>query len=676
MSVSSAARSWRLPLLLTVVVIAFAYVGGLFERRSPLEPLAIRAPDGDVAASTSPAGLSVPSQRSSTEPGATARPAHPGLQIDDRAPSAVSDPLKGVDLAGRLHRPGQSIGCQAVVLVFLGIHCPISNNALPGLNHLHREGKPHGIELFGILSAPSVSRTEALRHAADYAIEFPVLMDSTGELSERFGATHTPHAFVTTPQGQLLYAGAIDDQFPSVGKKRLAAGRLYLREALDDRLAGRAVRTPQTHPVGCLLESRHHSRKSSLITFAREVAPVIYSNCTTCHRQGAVAPFPLESFEEVVRHAAQIKVMVELRLMPPWKPERGFGHFRDELVLTEREVELLISWIDAGQPRGDMEQEPAAPKFEGGWQLGTPDLIAEVPEAFSVPADGPDIYQYFVVPSGLVEDRLVSAIEYRPGQPQVVHHASFRFDDAGLAKRLDDAFPGPGYARTGNWGFDSGGTLGGWAVGITPQRLPSGYGRPIKAGSDVVLQTHYHPAGRSVEDRGRLGLYFAERGATQRIEELFVANMSLSIPPGEREFVHRADYVLSADATLHAILPHAHLLARQMEAVAILPDGRVEPLIRILDWDFGWQSQYSFAQPLRLPAGTRIEFVVTFDNSVFNPLNPFNPARRVRWGEESTAEMAVCFLDVSADSDAQLDTLLAHNRRYIAEQSVPSAGSP
>lgn len=673
MSVSSAARSWRWPLLLTAVAVAFAYVSGLFERRAPLEPLAIRAPDENAAARLGRAGLSDPSQRGSTESSPSPRP---DPQIDDRVLPAVSDPLKGVDLAGRLHRPGQSIGCQAVVLVFLGVQCPVSNNALPGLNRLHREGQQHGVELFGVLSAPSVTRAEALRHAAEYEIEFPVLLDSAGELCERFGATHTPHAFVTTPQGQLLYAGAIDDQFPSVGKKRLTAGRMYLREALDDRLSGRAIRTPQTHPVGCLLESRRHSGKDTLITFAREVAPVIYSNCTTCHRQGAVAPFPLESCEDVVRHAAQIKVMVSLRLMPPWKPERGFGHFRDELVLTEREVELLTSWIDAGLPRGDIEHEPAAPTFEDGWQLGIPDLIVEVPEAFSVPADGPDIYQYFVVPSGLVEDRLVSAIEYRPGQPQVVHHASFRFDDAGLAKKLDEAFPGPGYARTGNWGFDSGGTLGGWAVGIMPQRLPPGYGRPITAGSDLVLQTHYHPAGRPVEDRGRLGLYFAERGAARRIEELFVANMSLSIPPGERAFVHRAEYVLPADATLHAILPHAHLLARQMEAVAFLPDGRVEPLIRILDWDFGWQSQYSFAQPLRLPAGTRIEFVVTFDNSVFNPLNPFNPARRIQWGEESTAEMAVCFLDVSADSDAQLDTLLAHNRRYIAEQSVPSAGSP
>lgn len=577
------------------------------------------------------------------------------------------EPLKGTDLDGHQHRLGESSGCRAVVAVFLGTQCPISNSILPRLNSLAEQCRTRGVEVFGVISSPSVSRAEARTHSLDFGITFPVLFDASGEMRSRLNATRSPHAFVLSSLGTTLYSGAFDDQFPSVTRRRTQPTVNYVQTALADVLDGRNVGVARTEPVGCLLEPLAERTATGQTTFAREIAPIIYGNCTQCHRAGTVAPFPLESYEDVVRHAAQIRLMVELKLMPPWKPVRGFGHLRDEMVLTQAEIDLVTRWIADGLPLGDPAEVPAAPQFSDGWELGTPDLVLEVP-AFDVPADGNDIYQYFVIASGVTEDRLVRAIEYQSENPQLVHHASFRYDDAGEARQLDQSQPGPGYQRFGGWGFETGGTLGGWAVGIRPQPLTPGYGRPMRAGCDFVVQTHYHPNGRAATDRARVGIYFAAKSARRRIGELSVANVNLHLPPGVRGHRHRATYTLPTETIIHGVLPHTHLLGRDTRAVAILPNGRVEPLIWIDDWDFNWQSSYQYARPLRFPAGTRIEFDVIFDNSDRNPMNPASQPVWVHWGESSADEMAVCFFDVSTPDDADLDALIDDNREHIYSQ--------
>ncbi len=577
----------------------------------------------------------------------------------------VPKPLSGIDLDGRLHRLGESESCRGIVLVFIGTQCPIANASLPKLNELATTCDKHNVEFFGVISNPSVTRVEAKAHSAEYGVKFPVLFDVTYELRARFAATHSPHAFVLSPAGDLLYGGAIDDQHPAVGKRSLRARNDYLSNAIADVVAGRAVRLNETQPVGCLLEKVPTDQQP---TFAREIAPLVFAHCTTCHREGAVAPFPLITLDDVKRHAAQIRQMVQLKEMPPWRPVRGHGHFRDELVLTQTQIDLITEWIDAGTPAGDRAELQPKPEFKNGWQLGEPDLVVDVPEAFPVPADGPDIYQYFVLPTNLPDDRLVASIEYRAGNPRVVHHASFRYDDAGQARMLDEQFPGPGYQRFGGWGFLTGGTLGGWAVGVLPQRFPAGYGRPIKANSDLVLQTHYHPSGKPELDQAKVGIHFAPKSARRRIGELFVANLKLNIPPQASQHVQHAEYQLPMAVTIHSVLPHTHLLGRQTTAEALLPDGTTVPLIRIDDWRFNWQGQYFFKQPLQLPAGTRISFDVVFDNSDANPSNPHSPPQWVQWGEETSQEMAVCFFDVSTADDDQLDVLIRHNRAYIERQ--------
>ncbi len=576
-------------------------------------------------------------------------------------------PLRASDLSGKLHQLGASPDCQAVVVIFLGTQCPISNSILPRINQLAVDYAGGGVEIYGVISSWSVSLMEAREHSAEFEVAFPVIFDGSRILRHELRATHTPHAFVLSPDHRRLYSGAFDDQFPSVTRRRQQPLRNYVREALEDILSHRDVQTVETDPVGCHMESDRSTDFDGKVTYNRDIAPIIDRHCVTCHRTGAVAPFPLESYTDVVRHVQQIREVVMAELMPPWKPYRGFGQFRGEAFLTSDEKLLISTWVENGSREGNPADLPNPPQFPDGWRLGRPDLIIDIP-AFQVPADGPDIYQYFVVPSGLTEDRLVTAIEYRVNNPQLVHHASFRYDDAGEARRLDALDPGPGYRNFGGWGFETGGTLGGWAVGIMPQRLPDDYCRPLRVGSDFVVQTHYHPNGRPATDAGRVGIYFAPKTSKRRIGELFVANIKLKIPPDETELIHRAEYTVPSDTVVHGVLPHTHLLGRQVWAAAFQPDGSVEPLIWINDWDFNWQSSYQYAEPLHLPSGTKIVFDVFFDNSADNPVNPHSPPEWVYWGEASTDEMAVCYFDVSTPDDADLDALIRHNRESINRQ--------
>ena len=595
------------------------------------------------------------------------RPADQTQPIAQRA-SRFPLPVSSTDLDNRPVNLRPDPSQRATIVVVLSTTCPISNGYLPLLNRLSAACRVRQVGLVGVLGEPGIDLDEARRHFADHAVDFPVLPDESGDVRRQLEPTHVPEAFLFDRDGVLCYRGRIDDQYAEPGRKRAAAARRDLVEALDELLAGRPVSVSRTEPVGCLLEPPGQSNAGT-VTWSGDIAPLVRARCVACHRPGAVAPFPLLSYNDVARRARQIHAVLASRAMPPWKAEPGFGRFHDERRLDDEQIAMFGRWIECGKPLGNLAEAPPPPEFPDGWQLGRPDLVLEMPQPVTIPADGPDIYQYFVIPTRLTVDRAVSAIEFRPGNPRVVHHASFRYDDTGAARRLDAADPFPGYRRFGGWGFSSGGTLGGWALGVLPRRFPVGVGQPLPAGSDFVLQVHYHPTGRAETDRSTIGLYFhpADRPSRDMVE-LFVANMDLEIPAGTSRYHHAARYMLPADVTLYSVLPHMHLLGRRVRATARRPDGRVEPLIAIEDWDFNWQSVYHLARPLALPAGTLIEFDVWYDNTAGNPQNPHDPPRTVRWGEGSDDEMGVLYLNVVADRAADQPGLLAQNRREIAVQ--------
>ena len=393
-------------------------------------------------------------------------------------------------------------------------------------------------------------------------------------------------------------------------------------------------------------------------TFSETIAPIVYNNCVSCHRPGEAAPFALMSYEDVAKRGALVAKVTHSRYMPPWKAAHGYGEFKDERRLTDAQIASIGDWVKAGMPRGDASKMPALPTFTDGWQLGKPDLVLEMPAGYAVPATGPDIYRNFVIPTGLTEDKWVRAVEFRPSARRVVHHAIFSYVRGGAVKNLEGRGGKPGFGGAMPVafvpGFQPAGELTGWAVGTTPRDFPEGIARPLPKNSDLVVQLHFHPSGKMETERSTIGIYFADgpperRPVTPGIPGFFGALAGIDIPPGEKAFTITGSYTVPRDMYALSIAAHAHYLGKEFKVTATLPDASTKPLLWIQDWDFNWQDRYDYREPVLLPRGTRIDAVISYDNTADNPRNPCNPPRRVRWGVQSYDEMgSVNFIMVPA----------------------------
>ena len=379
-------------------------------------------------------------------------------------------------------------------------------------------------------------------------------------------------------------------------------------------------------------------------TFNDDVAPILYRHCITCHRPGDIAPFSLLTYEDASQRALLIASATTDRRMPPWKPEPDHGDFQGTRRLTESEIATLHAWAVAGAPRGDAAPPSPPPAAGEGWRLGTPDLVLEMPAPFTIPADGPDIYQCFVLPLDLVEDAVLSAVEFRPGNRRAAHHSVFFIDSRHIGRWRDGGSEEPGYRCFGGVGVRPTAMVGGWTPGSTPARLPEGVGRVLKKGSDLVVQNHYHPTGRSETDQSSLALYFSKTPVEKTVFGFPVGQPDLLIPAGAKRHRVASSFVTPIDLEIAGLSPHMHLLGREIRVTATLPDGSTRPMIWIKDWDFNWQGAHMYTTPMQLPKGTRIDVESFYDNSADNPRNPNRPPQPVRWGDSTTDEMNVVLI--------------------------------
>jgi hypothetical protein len=387
---------------------------------------------------------------------------------------------------------------------------------------------------------------------------------------------------------------------------------------------------------------------ASSVTWAT-VAPIVWKHCTPCHRAGEVAPFSLQSYEEVRKHGRDIVTVTGNRTMPVWKPEKGFADFAGDRRMPDEDIGTLKKWVEAGMPEGEAKA-PEMPKFASGWLHGEPDMIVTMPEEYTVPAEGRDIYRNFAIPLNLTEDKYVRAFQYRPGNAKVVHHALMFLDTTGESRRKDENDPKPGFGGGGlGLGAFSGGGLGGWAPGGVGLPMPDGYGKLIKRNSDLLLQLHLHPSGKAEKEKSQIGLWFCKEKPKKQVAMLPLANRNINIAPGEKDHKIEQSFVAPVDFEIIGIVPHAHYLAKEMKVWGTA-QGKEVPLIWIKDWDFDWQEQYQYAKPVKITRGTKIEMIYTYDNSADNPKNPVNPPVRVRWGEQTTNEMAITFFSVVTEN--------------------------
>ncbi len=383
-------------------------------------------------------------------------------------------------------------------------------------------------------------------------------------------------------------------------------------------------------------------------TFNRDIAPILFENCSSCHRPGEVAPFALLNYQDAVKRARQIAQITSSRVMPPWKASPGYGSFLDARLLTDQQIATIRNWAEHGAPEGDAASKPAPPKFTDGWQAGEPEQILKMTTAYSLPAEGPDQFRCFVIPPNAAQDEYVKSVEFRPGNRRIVHHAIFFLDTSGAARKRETV-PGQGYSCVGGPGLDIEGSLSGWAPGAQPSVASGGVAHTIKKGSDLVMQIHYHLDGKAEQDQSSLGLTFSKTAPTKGLTLLVLGNEKIDIPAGDAGYRVTASSVLPMDAQAVAIFPHAHYLCKDMKVDAHLPDGTTTPLIWIKDWDFNWQGSYRYSSPVKLPKGTRLEMQYTYDNSAANPHNPSNPPREVKFGEETTNEMGFAFVSIMLD---------------------------
>ncbi|HVR41099.1 MAG TPA: ascorbate-dependent monooxygenase [Thermoanaerobaculia bacterium] len=392
-------------------------------------------------------------------------------------------------------------------------------------------------------------------------------------------------------------------------------------------------------------------RSSSGPTFTRDIAPLLQDHCQSCHRPNNIAPMSLMTYRDAKPYASLIKVKTLTKEMPPWKPGDGCGDFADRRGLSPAQIDLLTKWADNGAPEGDPDDLPPAREFSDDWDLGTPDLVLTMPQAFTAPA-GTDTYRCFTIPSSLVADQYVSAVDTHPGDRETVHHVLTFIDTSGESAKLDEAEPGPGYTCFGGPGFNNPGTLGGWAPGAPPLQLPSGIAMELPANSRVVMQVHYHPHhGTPEPDQTELGIYFSKEKPKKLMRIIPLINQSFTIPPNDANYKVTAQWPILTPVAMHLwlIAPHMHLLGRTMRVEMTPPGGPAQCLIDIGDWDFHWQGAYRYREAVAIPALSKLSLVAYYDNSSGNPRNPNDPPKAVSWGEQTTDEMCIAFLGVTLD---------------------------
>jgi hypothetical protein len=567
---------------------------------------------------------------------------------------------------------------KAIVVAFLSFDCPVSNGYLPVLAELHKEYAGKGVAFLGVCSGDDIDAATLARRVAEFKVPFPVYRDEKLAAVQALKPQVASEVCLLDGDFVLRYQGRIDDGYRDRLKPNVQIKNHDLRRALDEVLAGKTVTVPVTTAVGCALVRATPARATGKVTYYRNVLPILQDNCQQCHRPGDVGPFSLLTYKQAVNWAGDIKDYTRSRRMPPWKPVEGL-HFHNERKLSDKDLATLAAWADGGTPEGDPKDAPPPRSFPEGWQLGKPDLVLKMPEPMQVGPSGRDLFRCVVLPTGLAEDKQVVAVEVRPGNPRILHHTLNFIDTQGRGRKLEqdeqkrekkegEVDVGPGYTVRMGIGFQANGGLGGWAPGQLARQLPEGAYYLLPAGSDVVVQIHYHRNGRPEKDQTQIGLYFARQRKSRRIQSVVIqgggrlAPLLFSIPAGKDNFRVEGSIWVDTDCDLHSIMPHMHMVGKKIKVTMTTPPDDLRPadrssaagggekqtLVAIDDWDYNWQETYFLDKPVKVKAGTRFDVEAYYDNTARNPNNPNTPPKTVRFGEQTTDEMCFVFLGCTA----------------------------
>jgi mono/diheme cytochrome c family protein len=535
------------------------------------------------------------------------------------------------DLRWQRRRLDELGASATTVLYFATIECPMVQRYLPRLDQIARDYMARGVVTVVVNVGPGDSLVDAAGQLVERAPACVFAKDFDLALAIACGVDRTGVAVVLDADRRLVYRGRIDDQH-GYGGERQRPSRDDLRAALDDRLAGRAVAVASTEVAGCKITPPAAASDGPAPTWHGAIGALVARHCQECHRPGAVGPFPLLDEAQVHKHAAMLGEVVAEGRMPPWYASSAHGDFVNRRGLSATERDLVRRWLAGGMPSGEasaprngMAPAVAEPANANGWRIGAPDLELAMKAPLRLPADGSVPYQYVILPYRFEHDTWVEAIEIKPDNPRVLHHAN-------LARvKFGERFSQDGF-------------ITGYVPGGDPMVLDPGTAVRIPAGSALALQAHYVTTGAPEQDRLRVALRFPRQVVQKELQVAIVADFRFEIPAGASAHPVPASRRLRADAIGIGMVAHMHNRGRDMRVTATAPDGSVETLLLVPNYSFDWQQSYRWAAGTKTFArGTKIDALAHFDNSAFNPFNP-DPTLAVRFGQQTTDEMMYLFL--------------------------------
>ena len=530
------------------------------------------------------------------------------------------------------------VGTRATVVSLTTLECPIARLLLPRLAELEREYGPRGVRFIGVDPNAHDTATAIGERRADVGVGFQILRDPTHAVCDLLGATRTTEVVVLDERLQVVYRGAVDDQYTEGARKPAPTAR-WMVDALDAILDGGQAAVTRTDPQGCLLGAAEQDGKAGAYTFHRDIAPILNTNCVSCHRPGQIGPMSLLDPKTARSFANMIAEVTEEGRMPPWYANPRHGDFANERRLTDTDKTRLMAWADAGAPLGDPSEAPTPPSFDDeGWAIGTPDLVIELPEPVEIPATGVMEYKYIVVDPKLTEDHWVEAVEIRPTAPAVTHHVLALEVWPGVS--VQDAL-----RSRDSQGFVNSGYYAVYVPGAQPNVYVPGTAKELEAGTRFVMQIHYTPNGIATTDRTRMAFRFSKRKEPQEVFTSGIANGRIRIPPRQRDVAFQRERKFDWPVKLLSLFPHMHARGQSFRYELLDEDGEVlKVLLDVPSYDFNWQDIYRFEEPVLIDEDQSIRVTAVYDNSTENPNNP-DPDKTVRWGDQTFEEMMIGYID-------------------------------
>jgi peroxiredoxin len=524
-----------------------------------------------------------------------------------------------LDSDGAFHQLSRYRNREALVLMSFDDRCASIDTAIGQLKSLQRDWSNQGVA-FGLIDSSGGADIQAIRATkARHGLDLPLLIDNGQLVTETLRLTRAGEVAILDPERlTLIYRGVALES---------------AAQSLANEIAGTTDNTIITESAGCELNfSMRESHLAITPDYATEIAPIIAEQCASCHREGGIGPFAMDSHLMLQGWSPMIREVLLTKRMPPTQVDPYIGHFSNARYISDLDLQRLVHWIDAGAPRGGADIDPLTElQFPDRreWQLGEPDFIVKAP-VHEIPATGVLDYINVEVELPFEEDKWVRAVQYIAGDEAVLHHL------LSYVTAPREAVQGESpVAINASPRF-----LEGYAPGkVDAITFPQNTGVYIPQGHNLAMQFHYTPNGRATVDETLLGLYMHDdppdyENFTQSVSGMF------RIPPFAGNHAASAEYVFAEDVVVTGLRPHMHFRGKDMKLSAELPDGSITELLSVPNYSYAWQPTYALEEPVNLPAGTMVHVTGTFDNSEHNPANP-DPSKELTFGLQSWDEMFI-----------------------------------